>query len=183
MADPITIMMIGSTVLSASGGMQEGEAANEASKRDAAQLRDNANAAQARGTREAAEEARIKRKNISDAEAQMAGMGGITTDAGAVETLAKIEEVGEYNALSALYDADVEASGLRSQARVVRAKGRAAVSASRTKALSTIIQGGTQAYGSYKAGQQPAYKDLPRNRKIGAGGKLPGESFDTRIKY
>jgi len=142
-------MMIGSTVLGAVGSMQEGEAANEASKRDAAQLRDNANAAQARGTREAAEEARIKRKNISDAEAQMAGMGGVTTDAGAVETLAEIEQVGEYNALSALYEADTEASGLRSQAHQRRAEGRAAVKSARTKALSTIIQGGTQAYGSY----------------------------------
>lgn len=149
-----------STALSAHGASKEGRAADRASKTDAAQLREMADAAQARGTREAQEEARIKRKNISDAEAQMAGMGGITTDAGAVETLAKIEQIGEYNALSALYEADVEASGLRKGAIQRRAEGRAAKSAARTRALTTLIKGGTKVYSSYKASKKPEEPEI-----------------------
>ena len=178
MADPVTWMIIGSTALSAYGSMQEGKSALQNAKADAKQLREQADMARAQGTREAEQEARIKRKNISDAQARMAGSGGTVDSAGNVETLGKIEAVGEYNALTALYEGEVESEGLEAQAKQRRKEGDQAMAASRTKALSTIISGASSAYKSYGAASTPTMsKDLPRNRQIGAGGRLPGENF------
>ena len=180
MADPVTMLVVGSSVLGAMGAMQEGQAANEASKIDAAQLRENANQSIARGTREAEQEALIKRKNISDAEAQMAGQGGTTSSAGNVETLAKIEQVGEYNALSALYESEIEAEGYKKAAKQRRREGKQALRSARTQALTSLVSAGATAYGSFKAPAAP----MSRSRQIGAGGRLPGESFgSTGIRY
>lgn len=146
MADPVTMMVV-STALTAGGELAEGDAAVRASKYEAKQLEQQANARYAQGTREAYEAARAGDILESDAIAQMAAGGG-GVDA---EHLAKIKAESDYNALAALYEGETEAAGIRQKAEAVKYGGKVKQKAARTRALSTVISGGSKAYQGYKA--------------------------------
>jgi hypothetical protein len=139
-------MTVASTAISATGTLAEGKAAERKSEYEAQQLDQSAKAKEAQGTREAAETLRQSRIRSSDIQAQMAAGGGGVS----VEQIAKSEEVGQYNALASLYERRTEAQGIRAKAGAARYEGKVAKRASKVKALSTIISGGTKAYQSYK---------------------------------
>lgn len=119
--------MIGGTALSVMGTLQEG-------KMQAAQYARNATAAFATGTRRAGEIRRQGDVLKSDAAAAMAAGGGVTDDVGAISTFAEIEQVVDYNALSALYEGETRAEDLRFAGKVAK-------STSRAKAFSTVLSG------------------------------------------
>jgi hypothetical protein len=79
----------------------------------------------------------------SRARAVMAAGGGVTTDPGATEQLAKIKAASEYNVLSALYEGKTEAG-------IARYEGKVKKKAGRTRALSTILTGGAEMFKSFK---------------------------------
>lgn len=152
MADPVTWVIIASTALKAGGSIMEGNAADQAAKFEAKQIEQNATARYAQGTREVDEALREGRIVASNARAAMAASGGLASDPGAIEHLAKINEEADYNALAALYSAETDVQGMQSQAAARRFEGKLAKKTSRIKALSTVISGGGDAYSSYKAG-------------------------------
>ena len=126
-------------VVSSASQMNKGNAQLSAAKADQKALNDKANAEQAKSTRKAEAAARVKRRNLSDAQAQMAGSGGTVDSAGSIETLGKIEEVGNYNALSALYTGKVKAQDLRFKAKMRRWEGDVAMHQARLAVVTTAL--------------------------------------------
>ena len=145
MADPAT-MMVASTVLSAGSSVMGGVAADKAASSEAKQLRRNANARVAQGTRDVHEIKRDGKRVESDAVAAMAG-GGSAFDAGMAERLGDIGEITDYNALAAMYEAETDASGLRMQAKARRKSGQRALATGFIKAGSTVLDGASKYYG------------------------------------
>lgn len=148
MADPVTMLMVGSTALSIGSTLVQGEAAHQAGKYEGKQLEQQATARYAAGTREAHESRQATERILSNARAAQAASGGVTTDPGAIEQLGKLGQRGKYNELAALYEAETESAGLRAQAEARRKAGKDARKASRTKALSTALMAGSR----YKSG-------------------------------
>jgi len=137
MADPLTMgLMAVSTMISARGEEQEGRAAQESKEFEA-------KTKMATGTRRAYEAKREGDIVESAARAAMAAGGGMATDPGAIEHLAKIKSQAEYSALSALYEG-------KTGAGIARYEGRVKRKASKTRALSTVLGGGAKIYSSYK---------------------------------
>ena len=75
----------------------------------------------------------------SDSIAATAGMGGSTSDAGSIEQQAKLKQVTDANALTALFEAEEQAKGMDLAAKGLRMEGKMAKKAGQRKALGTII--------------------------------------------
>lgn len=165
MAAAVPYLILGGTALSMSGTLAEGEAAEEAGKLQASQYAKNAIAAQAEGTRKAGEIRRQGEALKSDAAAAMAAGGGVTDDVGAIETFADIEQAVDYNALAALYEGKSRADTMDFAGRTAKWEGKAAKSASRTKALGTALSGAGMAYGGGYTGTTPTTTTTPPLRK------------------
>jgi hypothetical protein len=136
--------MLAGTVMSAGGSIMQGKAAQASSEFQAGQLDRNALAAEASSQRVAIEDRRKAEVLQSRARAVAAAGGGVTTDVGVSDVLAKIEEAGEYNALASLFEGREQAAGLRTKAAATRFEGKAAKKAGQIQALSTIMSGGAK---------------------------------------
>lgn len=134
------MMNIG-TGLSTGGQFAGGIQANRSAKFSAQQAERNALAEIAASTTEATEQRRQGKAVQSDARAAMAASGSTTTDPGALETLGKIGQVSEYNALSALFGGENRAEALRTAARARRAEGRSAMTAGLIGGGATALSG------------------------------------------
>lgn len=146
MADPITIgLMAAGTLVSASGTLASGKAADQAARFQAAQLEQRGKAEQAAASREAMEQRRQSRLVGSRARALMAASGGGID----YDILGDIAGEGEYRALTALYEGDEAAAGRRMQAAASRYEGKSIRNASRMKAFSTLLSGGSSIAGKY----------------------------------
>lgn len=146
MGVPAALMAVG-TVLSANSSYQQGKAAQGAAKDEAAQADDMANLRDIEGQTQAAEIRRQKEVLLSDARAAAAAQGG----GGVAESqfLTQYGRLGgtvERNALSTIYQANVEADGMRRRATGARYEGRVAKQAGVSKALVTAISGGAKTY-------------------------------------
>ncbi len=115
------------------GGLMDKAAADHT----AAQLLDNAGAANAAGQRASIEQRRQKRLIQSRAQAVSAAGGGDTTDISTQDALADIEREGEFRALTALFEGRERAAGLRNQAKATKFQGK-----------QSLIQGGLTAVAS-----------------------------------
>ena len=134
MAMAVPALMLGSTALNM-------KAQNDETKGQAALNLRRAKAATATGQRKATEIRRQGRVIQSDARAAMAAGGGVTDDAGAIEQLANIAQVTDYNQLAALYEGDTEAEGLHLENKINKKIGR-------TKQAATALSGASQAFGA-----------------------------------
>ena len=137
--DSIKMEGMGPTIFSAGSSLIGGNAANKAAKFKAKQIERNAIAKRAQGTRQAQEGLRSGRKLQSDAQAQMAAGGGSTTDAGAIEQKTKLKQATDYNALTALFEAEEQAEGMSLAAKSIRAEGEMAKRKGQRKALGTVL--------------------------------------------
>lgn len=104
------------------GGIQ----ANKAARSDDRQLRRRAGLRRATGQRAAIEEKRDARYLMSAARARAAGGGGNLSDPTLVNIFADIEAGGEYNALSRVFDSEVEARSDEAAGAARRREGRTA---------------------------------------------------------
>ena len=138
--------MVAATAFTALGQMQEGHAAEAAGDLSALQNRRNAKASYAKGINESNEIRRQGDVMASNASAAIAGGGGVTDDVGSIKTLSDIEQVTDYNALTALYSGKQRQDTQNFQAKVDRYAGQAAKAASDMKAVGTVISGGSNAY-------------------------------------
>jgi len=132
-----------SSIFSAGSALAGGSAADKTAKFKAQQIERNAKARRASGTRETQEGLRKGRVLQSDAIAQMAAGGG-AFDAGSIEQLAELKQTTDYNALTALFEAEEQAKGLDLAAKGVRIEGKMAKKKGQRKALSTILTGADQ---------------------------------------
>lgn len=134
MAQAVPALILGSTAL-------DMKAQNDEMKAKAALNERRAKASTATGQRKASEIRRKGRVLESDAKAIMAAGGGVTDDAGAIEQLADIANVTDYNQLAALYEGDTEAEGLRLENRYNK-------KITRTKQFATALSGASKAFGA-----------------------------------
>ena len=170
--DPAT-MMIASTMLSATQSVSQGIAGKNAAKFQAGMEEQRANLAMARGTREASEARREGRIIESNARAAMAAGGGDTTSAGSINQLSKIGRDAEYNALSAIFNAETTAGANRAQAQAYKMQGDRALSSGIMGGLTTALSGGSQIYQDYYS--PPTKAELMATRRTGpAGHMVPG---------
>lgn len=129
-----------STGFNVATAISEGNAADKALRFKAKQIERNATAKRAQGTRQAQEGFRFGKKSQSDMQAIMAASGGSTTDAGAIEQKAELESVTDYNALTALFEAEEQAKGMDLAAKGARMEGKMAKKAGQRKAIGTIME-------------------------------------------
>jgi hypothetical protein len=124
---------------SAVSGILEGNMARRSAGMEADQMAQKAKSAFAKGTVDAAEQRRQARVTKSDARAAMAGSGTVTDDAQAISQLAEIEQVGEFNAMSALFGARTEQQSLLRAERMKRYEGESSRTANMFKGLGTVV--------------------------------------------
>lgn len=124
------------TAFGMAGDLVQGSADKSAANFEAAQMVRNAKARYAQGTRDTQEALRQGRVLQSNARAAMAAGGGVTTDPGAIEQLAKLKDVTDYNALSQLFQAKTEFGAGMTQAAARRMEGSRAKKNSIISALS-----------------------------------------------
>lgn len=141
-------LLIGSTIMSASGALQQGREAKAQAYSQASQLDASAGQDRASAQRAAAEQRRQAKLAQSALQAR-AGGGGL--DAGVVTLDTGIEGEGEYRALTALFQGEEQARGKEFAASNARATGDAQKRASRTRAFSSILSGATM-YSKYGGG-------------------------------
>jgi len=114
---------------------------------EARQLKRNAKAISAKGNREAIEVRRQGKIMASNARASMAGSGGVTTDSQAVEQLSSIKQRTDYNAVTALFEANTQADALRTEASAKKIEGQRAVTSGVVKSLSTVLKNSDKIFG------------------------------------
>ena len=170
-------IMLGAAAITAYGEGQKGSAAKAAGKFSARQGVRNAKSSMAEGIRKANEIRRQGDVAKSDAAAAMAASGGVTDDVGAIKTLADIEQVTDYNALSAIYEGGQKSDQQRLQAKMDKLSGKQAQTASYFKAAGTMLKGASSAYSMGGNGGAPSSNVvLPSSggQKFGYGGAYDG---------
>jgi hypothetical protein len=135
-----SFMTLASTAMKVASSMSQGNAQAAAAAFEADQLERNSIARYAQGTREAQERLREGRIIQSNARAAMAGSGGVTDDPAALETQAEIRNATDYNALAALYNAEVDANAMSNAASARRYEGKLAKQKGMMGALSTVLK-------------------------------------------
>ena len=141
------IFVAASTALSANSAIQQGKAATAAAKYESAQLEDAAGIRRQEGAAQAEEVRRQKNVAISDSRAAAAASGGGGIGEGQYQYQeGRLGGAYERNALSTIYQANVEALGLKNKAKGARYEGKVARQASLNKTLSTVISGGSKMY-------------------------------------
>lgn len=136
-----TIASVGGSVLSGLGQIQAGKAANVNAKFQAGQLEQQAGQERASAQRVAIEQRRRATIANSNATAAAAASGGGATDPTILDITEDIAGQGEYNALSALFEGEEKARGLKLQAASTRMQGKQAQRAGYISGASTIIGG------------------------------------------
>lgn len=145
MAQLAVPMMVAGAAVSASGTLAAGNAADRASRFEAAQLDQRAKSELAVASRDAAEQRRQAGLVGSRARALMAASGG-GMDLG---ILGDIEAEGEYRALTRLWEGSEAATGARMQASASRFEGMNEKRASRIRTMGTLLQAGSSLADKY----------------------------------
>lgn len=141
MAQLAAPVAIGGSLLSAFGSLTSGEQQYSAAKYQAAQLQQNAVQAEAAGQRDAANQIRQSELMQSRALAVAGASGAGAVDPTVLRIIAGIAGEGELAAQTAQYNASEAARGMRNQANATMFEGKQAKSASKIKALSTVLSG------------------------------------------
>ena len=143
MCDPTTAgLMIGSTAMSASGSVMQGNATRNASYAQAAQEEQQANSVQAQGYQQAK---RIRTQGASTeaaANAAMSASGVDVSQGTARDVRTKIVQNSEQDALNTILSADTKATSLRTQAGLDRSSGDDAARAGVFGAIGSVLRGG-----------------------------------------
>ncbi len=134
------------TLFTAYGQKKAGDAAEDAGKITAAELKRRADARRAAGTREAAEEQRNAELAYSRALLVAAASGAGVDDPTVVKLFADLQAEGDYRVLSRLYTAEDEAQGDEFASEVANREGRASKKLSRYGMASTALSGASTFY-------------------------------------
>jgi len=137
---------VAASLLNATGSITSGISRKRLKKAEAQQQRQNADAIQAAGTRQAYEQRRSGERMKSDAAAINAASGG-GMDAAMIERMARIESDTDYNVLASIYSADTDASAMRYAAKLSEMEGRAAEMSGYLSAIPSILDVGDNIFG------------------------------------
>lgn len=139
------VLSAGSTILGAGSEAKQ-------LKSEARQLEYNAGQRRASSQRQAIDERRDADLAASRALALAAASGGGADDPTVVNNIAKISGEGEYRALTALYNGDVEARQMEQDAIARRKEAKNVKRAGYLEAAGTIISAGSSLSGRFKGG-------------------------------
>lgn len=145
---------------------------------DAARLEEQGRSEQATAQRAAIEERRRKRLTQSRAQAVGAASGAGALDPTMLDIAGELEEEGEYNAMSRLFEGDTAAQGLRNSANLRQYEGR-------TGSAMELYSGRTQAdLLRYQGSVSRAESKLAAsNARMKAGGSLFSGGSNLYNKY
>lgn len=139
MCNPI-FFMVASAAVSAAGQRQQGAAAQNAGNAQGQLLDEQAAQVLDSGTQEADKIRTAAESGRGAAVAGMAASGVKIGEGSALEVERKILTTGEEDAMMTLLNADRQARSLRNQARIVRAGGQQAQTASQFQMAGTFLQ-------------------------------------------
>lgn len=142
-------LMVGGTLVSAMGQAQAGQSQQAGYQYEAASARQAAGEATAAGSSASMEQARKTAIVQSNATASAAASGTNPGFGSALTNTGRIAKWGTYNGLMAMYDSQVQATGLKNQAGADEFSGQEAAQAGQTKAIGTLISGADTLYGKY----------------------------------
>lgn len=169
--DPMTMLMIGSTVMSGVGAVQQGQAASASASYNAKVSDMNARLAD-RAARDAVERGKVEEQKQRQKTAQIigqqqAGMAANGLDLGfgsPLDLLIDTATMGEIDALTIRSNTfreerDIRQQGAnyRGQASMQRAQADSASTGGFLNAVGTVLGGGASAYGNYKKTKIGAY--------------------------
>ena len=149
-AAPLQVVGMGMDAISAYRG---GKAAKNEAYSQAAEMEVNAGQEKAYAQRRAIEQRRQARL-VQSRGLALAAAGGAADDPSVVRILGDIAGKGEYDAMLELFEGDVAARDLKSQAKATRAAGKEAYRAGRLGAASTSISGFSSMYDKYGGGSR-----------------------------
>lgn len=148
--------MLTGTIFSGAGRIAAGNAANAADQSDAARYNIAAGQAVAAGLK-GAEASRQRAAYVaSNARGLTAASGLTTTGTSAIANVGRIRGMGEYEALTQLYQGEEQANDLNYRAARARAAGKAAETGGWLSGISTIFSGGSSWYDKYGNGNADA---------------------------
>lgn len=138
-------LSLGGTLLSGVSAAAAGKASADAANMEAAQYDARAKAEQAAAQRDALQERRKADLVISRARAVGAESGGGVD----IPLMASIEEEGELNYQTALWDGDVRAASARDAAKMRRFDAKQQRKAGAIKGMATLLSGGSSFFENY----------------------------------
>lgn len=140
-----TALTVGSTLLGAVGAIQQGQAAKAAAEYNAQVQENQAKVAQDQGAAKATEISMRTRQRLAATRA--AGLeSGLELDGSVGDVLDTVQKQGALDQLTALYDSNIRAQGLRQSAEAERAKGSNAAAASYIGAGTSLLSGFSKLY-------------------------------------
>jgi hypothetical protein len=163
-----TGLQAGGQIMGGLSHIEFGIQARQAAEFQAAQLRQNANAAQASGQRQAANAELQSRYIASAALATAAASGGGASDPGVVSLMARNAAEGAYRQQVALYQGDDKARALELAAEAKQYEGR-------NVEANSMAVGASQFFGAGTTLLKGAAKDASLFQRFGGG----GPSVDT----
>ena len=159
MAQTLVPLQIAGSLLSAGGTILGANSEAKELRREAAQLEVQAGQERATSQRQSIEERRQARLASSRALAIAAASGGGSDDPSVVNAIANIEGEGEYRALTALYEGNVQADDTVRQAQARRREAKNVKRASLFKAVGSILGAGSTLADRYAPKKPPAYRN------------------------
>lgn len=140
-----TALTVGSTLLGAVGAIQQGQAAKDAAEYNAQVQEQQSKIAQDQGAAKATEIAARTKQRLAGARAGSI-QNGLELDGSVTDVLDTVRKQGALDELTALYDSNLRAQGLRQSAAAERAKGSNAVAASYLGAGTSLLTGFSKLY-------------------------------------
>lgn len=179
MASVAVPLFVAGSLVSATSTLAAGQAAEDAGRYEAQQLRRNAGNTRASSQRAASEEKRNERLAQSRLRAVAAASGASASDATMEDLTADIASEGEYRALSRLYEGESAAQGMEAQAEGAIYEGKAKKKASQLSAAGTLLSSGSTLLQKYGGGgvsgggtttQPGTWARTNYNVRVGKGG-------------
>jgi hypothetical protein len=143
-----TVMSVASAGLGAAGTLAAGAQAQEAAKLQAKEMQKKGEQEYAIAQRRAAESRKQKRSALGRTLAVAAASGGGTGDT-VTDIMTGIEQRGEYNALTDMFNGAVARNDLYTDAFNTKEQGKSVKRASRIEAGSSLLSAAGTIYGDY----------------------------------
>lgn len=143
MYDPVTVLLVASTVFSAGTSIYEGQQAKKTADYNAQVAEQNAVAAEQKAAYDETLHRERVRKLLSSQKA-LYGKSGVDLAGSPLLALQETAGQGELDALAIRYGGDVEAARNRSAATLARMEGKAARTTGYMRAGSSLLSGGAK---------------------------------------
>ncbi|MBK9156747.1 MAG: hypothetical protein IPM11_01225 [Micropruina sp.] len=140
-----TALTVGSSLLGAAGAIQQGHAAKQAAEYNASVQEAQAKVAQDQGAAKATEIAQRTKQKLAAARAGSME-NGLELSGSVGDVLETVQKQGALDELTALYDSNLRAEGLRRSAEAERAKGGNSIAAGYMNAGTSLLTGFSKLY-------------------------------------